>query len=42
MGEFIDEPALGHPLHPNTYEGDQLANEKEAEVAMTKGSESGS
>ena len=40
-GEAVDEPGLGHGLHPGAGEGNELSAEKELEVAMAEGASRG-
>ena len=40
-GQAVDEPGLGHGLHPGAGEGNQLSAEKELEVAMAEGASRG-
>src|SRR5207248_11799802 len=34
--QAVDQPTLGHVLHPRAHEGNELACEEQAVVAMTK------
>ena len=39
VGEAVDQPALGHILHPGADQGDDLPGEEEAEIAVAQGAE---